>query len=115
MVADRYGQGPPVVLLHGQPGSARDWHAVAPLLSDDFSVIVPDRLGYGRTGGDAAGFEQNAVALAHLLYDLSYEQVVVAGYSWGGGHGYSGHHYSSHGSAHFSSHSSGGSHGSHHH
>ncbi|HUY61205.1 MAG TPA: alpha/beta hydrolase [Candidatus Dormibacteraeota bacterium] len=85
MVADRYGQGPPVVLLHGQPGSALDWHAVAQLLWDDFSVIVPDRLGYGRTGGVAAGFEQNALALAHLLDDLSCEQAVVAGYSWGGG------------------------------
>jgi magnesium chelatase accessory protein len=85
MVADRYGQGPPVVLLHGQPGSALDWRAVAPLLWDDFSVIVPDRLGYGRTGGTAAGFQQNAASLARLLDDLSYEQVVVAGYSWGGG------------------------------
>jgi pimeloyl-ACP methyl ester carboxylesterase len=85
MVADSYGQGLPVVLLHGQPGSARDWHAVAPLLWDEFRVIVPDRLGYGRTGGVAAGFEQNAAALAHLLDDLAYERAVVTGYSWGGG------------------------------
>jgi pimeloyl-ACP methyl ester carboxylesterase len=85
LLADRYGSGPPVVLLHGQPGSALDWRAVAPLLWSDFTVIVPDRLGYGRTGGVAAGFEENAVALAALLDSLSIPQAVVAGHSWGGG------------------------------
>jgi pimeloyl-ACP methyl ester carboxylesterase len=84
MVSDRYGRGPPVVLLHGQPGSAGDWRAVAPLLWDDFTVVVPDRLGYGRTGGVAAGFEQNASAVAALLDSLGYERALVAGHSWAG-------------------------------
>jgi pimeloyl-ACP methyl ester carboxylesterase len=85
MVADRYGSGPPVVLLHGQPGSALDWHAVVPLLWDDFTVIVPDRLGYGRTGGPPSGFDDNAGALAALLDSLNVGPVVVGGHSWGGG------------------------------
>jgi pimeloyl-ACP methyl ester carboxylesterase len=73
------------MLVHGQPGSALDWHAVAPLLWNDFTVIVPDRLGYGRTGGTAAGFEDNAASLAGLLDRLAIERAVVAGHSWGGG------------------------------
>ena len=85
LVADRYGRGSPVVLVHGQPGSALDWHAVAPLLWNDFTVIVPDRLGYGRTGGRAAGFEDNAASLAGLLDRLAISRAVVAGHSWGGG------------------------------
>jgi pimeloyl-ACP methyl ester carboxylesterase len=85
LVADRYGRGCPVVLVHGQPGSALDWHAVAPLLWNDFTVIVPDRLGYGRTGGSAAGFEDNAASLAGLLDRLAISRAVVAGHSWGGG------------------------------
>jgi pimeloyl-ACP methyl ester carboxylesterase len=73
------------VLLHGQPGSAFDWHAVAPLLWDDFTLIVPDRLGYGRTGGEAAGFEDNAASLAALLECQGVKRAVICGHSWAGG------------------------------
>jgi pimeloyl-ACP methyl ester carboxylesterase len=55
------------------------------LIWDDFTAIVPDRLGYGRTGGPAAGFELNAVALADLLDRLTIQRALVVGYSWGGG------------------------------
>jgi pimeloyl-ACP methyl ester carboxylesterase len=70
--------------LHGQPGSVADWHAVWPLLPD-FTVVVPDRLGYGRTGGAAAGFQENATSLVTLLDELGLKRAVVAGHSWGGG------------------------------
>jgi pimeloyl-ACP methyl ester carboxylesterase len=50
-----------------------------------FTTIVPDRLGYGRTGGTAAGFEANAVALAALLDRLAVRRAVLVGHSWGGG------------------------------
>jgi pimeloyl-ACP methyl ester carboxylesterase len=73
------------VLLHGQPGSARDWHAVVPRLKDDYDVVVPDRPGYGRTGGPAAGFSDNADALIDLLDDFGIAAAVVVGHSWGGG------------------------------
>ena len=87
MVADRAGpaDAPSVVLLHGQPGSALDWHAVVPLLSDALQVITPDRLGYGRTGGPAAGFAANGRAVVDLLDQLGVDQAVVVGHSWGGG------------------------------
>ncbi len=85
LVAVIEGSGPPVVLLHGQPGTAVDWHRVAPLLSDRFTVIAPDRPGYGRTGGMAANFRENAVAVADLLDDLAVERAVIVGYSWAGG------------------------------
>jgi pimeloyl-ACP methyl ester carboxylesterase len=84
MRTDRYGDGPPIVLLHGQPGSALDWHHVVPLVCDDFTTIVPDRLGYGRTGGPAAGFAENAVAVAALFDRLGIERAVLVGHSWGG-------------------------------
>jgi pimeloyl-ACP methyl ester carboxylesterase len=85
LIADVSGNGPPVVLLHGQPGSAADWHSVTPLLAGDFMVIVPDRPGYGRTGGTAANFEGNAARLSGLLDGLGVERAIVAGYSWAGG------------------------------
>jgi pimeloyl-ACP methyl ester carboxylesterase len=79
------GSGPAVLLLHGQPGAAADWTAVATELAADFTVVAPDRPGYGRTGGDAGGFAVNADAAVALLDRLNIERAVVAGHSWGGG------------------------------
>ncbi len=85
LVADVQGAGRAVVLLHGQPGSARDWGLVATDLAHDHRVIVPDRLGYGRTGGRAGGFAANANAVIRLLASLGVDRALVAGHSWAGG------------------------------
>jgi pimeloyl-ACP methyl ester carboxylesterase len=87
LVADDRGVGRPVVLLHGQPGSAGDWALVAGDLARDYRVIVPDRLGYGRTGGRASGFAGNANAVAKLLGSLGVGRALVVGHSWAGGIG----------------------------
>jgi pimeloyl-ACP methyl ester carboxylesterase len=75
------------VLLHGQPGSAGDWALVAANLARDHRVIIPDRLGYGRTGGRAAGFAANANAVVKLLGTLGVARALVVGHSWAGGIG----------------------------
>lgn len=41
------GTGPVLLLLHGFPTSAWDWHQVLPQLAQHYRVIVPDMLGYG--------------------------------------------------------------------
>ena len=43
----RAGAGTPVVLLHGFPQNGMAWHRVAPALSAQFDVIIPDLRGYG--------------------------------------------------------------------
>ena len=85
LAADTYGSGPEVVLVHGQPGSAADWARVAPLLSSDHRVIVPDRPGYGRTAGRATGFAGNAKAVVRTLDSLNAATAIMVGHSWGGG------------------------------
>ena len=79
------GDGPAVLLLHGQPGTGADWQWVTPHLDDRYRVVVPDRPGYGRTGGAATGFHGNARAAVDLLDRLGIERAVLAGHSWGGG------------------------------
>ncbi|MEA2481089.1 MAG: hypothetical protein QOJ07_3011 [Thermoleophilaceae bacterium] len=78
------GTGPDtVLLLHGQPGSAADWWAVARTLREQHRVIVPDRPGYGATGGSARGIRANARLALELLEELGVERATVAGHSWG--------------------------------
>jgi pimeloyl-ACP methyl ester carboxylesterase len=74
-----------VVLVHGQPGQAADWRDVAEALEASNRVIVPDRPGYGRTGGTAVGIEANADALGRLLDDDGVRSATIVGHSFGGG------------------------------
>ncbi len=76
-----------VVLLHGQPGTGGDWDWVAPLVEDRYTLVVPDRPGYGRTGGSATGFAGNAGAVVALLDRLEVHRAVLVGHSWAGGIG----------------------------
>ncbi|HEY0633082.1 MAG TPA: alpha/beta hydrolase [Thermoleophilaceae bacterium] len=74
-----------VLLLHGQPGTGGDWAGVARELGDRFTVLAPDRPGYGSNATAAGGFEHNARAMEALLDEAGAERAVVAGHSWGAG------------------------------
>lgn len=82
--ADR-GSGPPVLLVHGQPGSHRDWESLSARLESSHRVVAPDRPGYGATGGAALGLAANADALAGLLDQVGLSAATVVGHSLGGG------------------------------
>ena len=83
--AEISGAGEPaVLLLHGQPGTGADWQWVVPHLAGRYTVIVPDRPGYGRTGGPATGFAGNARAGVALLDELEVERAVWVAHSWAG-------------------------------
>jgi len=43
----RGGEGPPLLLLHGNPQTHAMWHKVAPVLARRFTVFCPDITGYG--------------------------------------------------------------------
>lgn len=43
----RGGDGPPLLLLHGNPQTHAMWHKVAPVLARRFTVVCPDITGYG--------------------------------------------------------------------
>ena len=83
--ADVHGQGRTAVLLHGQPGGRHDWDGVVEHLGGRVRAVVPDRLGYGATGGRADGFAANADAVAGLLDEVGAADAVVVGHSWAGG------------------------------
>lgn len=80
------GEGPAVVLLHGQPGSHRDWRRVTKRLARTHRVLAVDRSGYGAASREpAGGFADNADDLARLLDEYGIDRATVVGHSWGGG------------------------------
>ena len=79
------GAGPPVLLVHGQPGSRADWRRLVPLLADDHRVLSVDRPGYGDSGGEAVGMIENAELLWQLLEERSAVGATVVGHSLGAG------------------------------
>jgi len=51
----RKGTGRPLLLLHGYPETHLTWRKIAPQLAEEFSVVVPDLRGYGRSGRPEGG------------------------------------------------------------
>jgi len=79
------GTGPPVVLLHGQPGSGASWDPVTRLLEAEFRVLAPDRIGYGASPGEALGLAANAELIAAFLEERGAVPATVVAHSWSGG------------------------------
>lgn len=79
--------GEPVLLVHGQPGSAEDWDPVVERLRSNVRVLAVDRPGYGATSVEARSMSGNAELLADLVRERVGRPVVVVGHSFGGGVG----------------------------
>jgi haloacetate dehalogenase len=65
------GSGSPILLLHGHPQTHVMWHAVAPTLAQDHTVVLMDLRGYGDSArvasdGEHAAYSKRAMALDAL-------------------------------------------------
>ena len=84
---ERSGDGPPLLLLHGLVGSARNWQQNTAFLSQHATVYAVDLFNMGsseRVPGLNAGLEATADGLAALLEVLELGEVDVAAHSHGG-------------------------------
>jgi haloacetate dehalogenase len=87
----RGGSGPPLLLLHGNPQTQAMWHAVAPRLAQDFTVVATDLRGYGESGKppstpDHSSYSKSAMARdqVEVMRRLGFEHFFVAGHDRGG-------------------------------
>ncbi len=83
-----YGQGKPVVLIHGWPLSHSMWEPqVAPLVEAGYRVISYDRRGFGDSDKPWDGYDYDTFAadLQALLLGLDLSDVTLVGFSMGGG------------------------------
>lgn len=82
-VTEMPGNEPAVVMIHGLPGSIRDWAAVTPFLASRHRVVI-DRPGFADTGGSALTMREQADVIAEGLRALSIERALLVGHSYGG-------------------------------
>ena len=82
------GEGQPVVLIHGWPLSHRMWESqINALVDAGFRCIAYDRRGFGDSGKPSGGYDYDTFAsdLHDLLLALDLDNVVLVGFSMGGG------------------------------
>jgi len=80
--------GQPVILSHGWPLNADSWESAAfHLASNGFRVVSHDRRGHGRSSQpwDGNDMDHYADDLAQLIEALDLKNLILAGFSTGGG------------------------------
>ncbi|WP_426059497.1 alpha/beta fold hydrolase [Hymenobacter sp. B1770] len=83
-----WGQGNPVVLIHGWPLDHTMWeHQAIGLAKGGSRVIAYDRRGFGRSSRPWTGYDYDTLAadLNALLEELDLNNVTLVGFSMGGG------------------------------
>src|ERR687894_388949 len=87
MYYEDYGEGRPLVLLHGAYMTVDAMGSILPGLAESRRVIVPEMQGHGRTADIERHitYESMADDVATLLGHLGIEEADVFGFSMGGG------------------------------
>jgi pimeloyl-ACP methyl ester carboxylesterase len=80
---ERPGQGVPVVLIHGQPGSYRDFDPVVAELPG-LHLISIDRPGFGWSKGGWLPYQEQIDVVHELLTALKLAPAILVGHSFGG-------------------------------
>lgn len=83
------GQGPALLLVHGNPSWSFLWRELIPELSRDFRCIAPDHIGMGRSDkpDDRAypyTLERRVADLGQLIDHLDLEDLSLIMHDWGG-------------------------------
>jgi pimeloyl-ACP methyl ester carboxylesterase len=81
----KYGDGPPLIILHGLFGSSDNWMTIAKSLGEYFTVYVPDQRNHGQSPhSDINDYDSMRDDLFELAGDLRLSKFFLAGHSMGG-------------------------------
>jgi non-heme chloroperoxidase len=83
-----WGEGPPVILIHGWPLSADSWDDQAMAIAEaGHRVIAYDRRGFGRSTQPWSGYDYDTLAddLAAVIQQTGAKEATLVGFSMGGG------------------------------
>jgi haloacetate dehalogenase len=84
------GNGPPLLLIHGNPFTHLSWHKIAPRLAQEFTVVLPDLRGYGDSSKPDGGADHSAYSFRSMALDqievmkhLGFDKFMAAGHDRG--------------------------------
>lgn len=83
-----YGEGKPVILIHGWPLSNDMWeYQIDALIENNCRVIAYDRRGFGKSSQPWDGYDYDTLAddLKAIIDQLDLKEVALVGFSMGGG------------------------------
>jgi esterase len=81
----KYGEGPPLIILHGLFGSSDNWVTIARQLSSSCTVILPDLRNHGVSPhDDIHDYPSMCNDLYELVISLGLSRFSVLGHSMGG-------------------------------
>jgi non-heme chloroperoxidase len=83
-----YGQGNPVVLIHGWPLSKEMWeYQIESLINASSRVITYDRRGFGKSDHPWGGYDYDSLTddLRKIIEELDLSNVTLVGFAMGGG------------------------------
>jgi len=79
---------PAVIMLHGFPESHRTWREVAPLLADEFRLVMPDQRGFAASDRPQEVEAYQADKLIDDIFALAealgIDRFALVGHDWGG-------------------------------
>lgn len=83
-----YGQGKPVILIHGWPLSREMWeYQLEDLVNAGLRVIKYDRRGFGKSSKPWDGYDYDSLTddLKAIIEQLDLNEITLVGFSMGGG------------------------------
>ena len=81
----KYGEGPPLIILHGLFGSSENWFSIAKKIEDSFTVYLPDLRNHGHSPhSNTHDYNSMRDDLYELIKELNLKKIFLAGHSMGG-------------------------------
>jgi pimeloyl-ACP methyl ester carboxylesterase len=81
----KYGNGPPLIILHGLFGSSDNWVTIAKKISGSYTVYIPDMRNHGNSPhSDFHDYMSMGEDLFELATELKLKKFFLAGHSMGG-------------------------------
>jgi len=80
-----FGEGKPIMILHGLYGSSDNWVSIGRELSDEFRVVIPDMRNHGNSPHTSIHtYEAMSDDILELADLIGLDKFIIAGHSMGG-------------------------------
>lgn len=81
----KYGEGQPIVILHGLFGSSDNWQTLGKKFAENFEVYLVDQRNHGHSPkSNEFNYQLLSDDLYKLITDLELENIILIGHSMGG-------------------------------